>query len=177
MLESTYTYTARSAAHPEKVVTFTLYDHSMSVGLGAPLEHIERAVVSESDETEIETEAGNEHEALSHAWLKPTAVSLLQRGTSPFNVADVDAKIDNDGLRVTAWTRTRGLRLAPVVFSWDEVDNPEGAEAFAREIKRRKRSAKYPGRFPGLLDYWASWFSMGLLLLALLFWPRRETKG
>jgi hypothetical protein len=36
MLENTYTYTARSADHPERVVTFTLYDHSMSVELGAP---------------------------------------------------------------------------------------------------------------------------------------------
>jgi hypothetical protein len=176
-MENTYTYTARSAAYPEKVVTFTLYDHSMSVELGVPLEHIERAVVSEGDETEIEAEAGIEHEALSHAWLKPTAVSLLQRGTRPFSVADVDARTDNDGLRVTAWARTKGLRLAPVTFSWDEVDNPEGAEAFARELKRRKGAAAYPGRFPGLLDYWASWFSMGLLLLVLLLWPRRETKG
>jgi hypothetical protein len=148
----------------------------MSVELGAPLEQLERAVVSESDETEVETEAGIEHEALSHAWLKPTAVSLLQRGTRPFSVADVDARTDKDGLRVTAWARTKGLRLAPVIFSWDEVDNSEGAEAFARELKSRKRSAKYPGRFPGLLDYWASWFSMGLLLLVLLLWPRRETK-
>ena len=176
-MENTYTYTARSAAHPEKVVTFTLYDHSMSVELGVPLEHIERAVVSESDETEIETEAGIEHEAFSHAWLKPMAVSLMQRSTRPFNVADIDAKAEDEGLRVTAWVRTGGLRFAPITFSWERVDNPKGAGAFVEELRKRKGTAAYPGRFPGLMDYWVSWFSMGLLLLALLLWPRRETKG
>jgi len=40
-MENTYTYTARSIEDPEQVVTFTLQDHRMSVGLGAPLEQIE----------------------------------------------------------------------------------------------------------------------------------------
>ena len=40
-MESTYTYTARNAEDIREVVTFTLYDHHMSVGLGAPIENIE----------------------------------------------------------------------------------------------------------------------------------------
>ena len=40
-MENTYTYTARNIEDPEQVVTLTLQDHHMSVGLGAPLEQIE----------------------------------------------------------------------------------------------------------------------------------------
>jgi hypothetical protein len=135
-LENTYTYTARSTDHPERVVTFTLYDHSMSVEVGAPLGHIERALQPETGEIQAEVEA--EHEALSHAWLKPMAVSLLQRGTRPFNVADIDAKAEDEGLRATAWVKTGGLRFAPITFSWERVDNPKGAGAFVEELRKRK---------------------------------------
>jgi hypothetical protein len=136
MLENTYTYTARSADHPERVVTFTLYDHGMSVEVGAPLEHIARALQPETGEIKAEVEA--EHEALSHAWLKPMAVSLRQQGTRPFNVADIDAKAEDEGLRVTAWVRTGGLRFAPITFFWERVDNPKGAGTFVEELRKRK---------------------------------------
>jgi len=171
-MENTFTYTARSALFPEKVVTFTLYDHHVSVAVGAPLEQVERALTGAEGE-EAEAEAEVEETAQPAYALKPMGVSLLQKGTHPFSVADVDAQAGDGGLAVTTWVRAKGLRLMPLRFAWDEVDNPEGAERFAQEVRARKRGASYPGRFAGVMDYWASWLLLGGLVMAL-FWPRKR---
>ena len=163
MKENTYTYTARSAVNPSKVVTFTLHDHHMSIEPGAPLEHVERALGVEEDETKAEPEARIQ------PWVKPVAVSAMERVARPFNIADVDVNAQDDRLQVTSWVRTTGLRLAPVVFLMEHVDNPEAAHAFAKEVKERKASAAHPGLFRGLLDYWASWLFAGLMVGALLW--------
>lgn len=184
-MENTYTYTARSALAPEKVVTFTLYDHHMAVDVGAPLEHVERALrdVGEETEAETEAEAGPEvqEEAKRAYALKPTAVSLMERGGRPFNIADVYAQAKEDALIVTAWVRAKGLRLLPVRFAWEQVDNPQAAQAFSQEVRVRSQETSPPGRFRGVMDYWASWLLLGILFLAL-FWPRggrenQETEG
>jgi len=171
MMKKTYTYTARNADEPAQVVTFTLYDHSMSVELGAPLEHIERALQSVSEEIE------EEKEARVYAWLKPVVVSLLERGTRPFDIVDVDASVKDGGLRITAWGRSGGLRVAPVTFAMERVDNPAAAQAFVEELNRRKASAARPGKFSGPLDYWVTWFLTGFLAAALLVgWLRKRDK-
>jgi hypothetical protein len=170
-MENTYTYTARSALAPEKVVTFTLYDHRVSVDLAAPLEQIEEALAGEEPEQEPDSEA--QQETQSYYALKPTVVSLLERGTRPFDIADVRAQAENGGLAVTAWVRAKGLRLVPVRFAWEQVDNPEGARAFAKEVRARRRGAAHPGSFAGLMDYWVSWLLFGMLVL-FLFWPQRQ---
>jgi hypothetical protein len=59
-MENTFTYTARSAYAPEKVVTFTLYDNSMSVELGVPLEHLERALAGRKEAEKAEADGGDE---------------------------------------------------------------------------------------------------------------------
>ena len=64
-MENTYTYTARSIEYPEQVVTFTLQDHHMSVGVGAPLEQIE-TVLQQADAGE---EVGQGSQA--KLWLRP----------------------------------------------------------------------------------------------------------
>jgi hypothetical protein len=76
-------------------------------------------------------------------------------------------------LQVKTWVRAKGLRLAPIGFAWDQVDNPQGAKAFVKEVRARRRATSHPGRFSGLMDYWISWLLLGALVLAL-FWPRRE---
>jgi hypothetical protein len=183
-MENTFTFTARSAYAPEKVVTFTLFDESMSVELGVPLEHLERALAGreEAEETEeameaepAEVQEEDEAPAAMSAYyaLKPVAVSLMERGGQPFSMADVSARAEDGGLDVTAWVRAKGLRLAPVRFAWDQVDNPDGAKAFAREVRARNRVTSRPGRFDGIMDYWISWLAFGALILAL-FWPRKR---
>lgn len=169
MLENTYTYTARSADNPEQVVTFTLHDHSLSVGVGVPLEHVERALGPEEGEGEAEAE----HHI--QPWLKPMAVSLIERGTRPFNVADVNARAEDEWLHVRAWFRAGGLRLAPITLIAGRVDNPEAARAFVQELNERKAPAAGLARVLGILDYWATWFLAGFLLVFLLeSWRRRK---
>jgi hypothetical protein len=61
-------------------------------------------------------------------------------------------------------------------FAWDQVDNPEGAKAFVRQVRARHEAASRPGPFAGIMDYWLSWLAFGALLLAL-FWPRKRRHG
>jgi len=161
-MENTYTYTARSADDPEKVVTFTLYDHHLIVDVGAPIEHVERALQARQAEEE------EEEDYQVQPWLKPVAVSAIERSTRPFNAADVYADTDNGKLSVTAWVRAGRLRLAPVVFNVENVDNLDAAEAFVDELEKRKTSIDRPSPFPGVLDYWASWFAGGFSIAAIL---------
>jgi hypothetical protein len=164
-MEDTYTYIARSADDPARVATFTLHNHSMSVGIGAPLEHVERALQSAGGEAE--------GEARPRFWLKPLAVSLPERGTGAFRVADVNAGAEGDWLQVTAWFRAGGLRLAPVTLIKGRVDNPEAALALVEELSRRKAAGAGPLKFLEVLDYWATWFLAGFLLIGLLeVWRR-----
>jgi hypothetical protein len=166
-MENTYTYTARSADNPERVVTFTFFDRNLVVDVGALIEHVERALQAGQAEAEEEYHV--------QTWVKPMAISAIERGTHPFDVADVYAGSDNGGLSVTAWVRAGGLRLAPVVFNMEHVDNPGAAEAFVEELEKRKASVDRPGRFPGVLDYWVSWFVGGFSVTAVLAaWLHRK---
>jgi hypothetical protein len=99
----------------------------------------------------------------SQAWLKPLVTLLLERGTRPFHVADVDASAENGSLRVAAWNRSGGLRLAPIIFAFGKIDNPVAAKAFAKELNRRKQAAAHSGNFPrdvelllGQVGYWSA---------------------
>jgi hypothetical protein len=152
----------------------------MSVEVGGLMEHVGRALRSHEDggeeaeaqEAQEELEAAEASQRnLALAIVKPTAVSLLEMGTRPFHVRDVAADCDGDSFQVRTWVRVKGLRAAPIQFSWESVDNPEGAQAFVEELGRRQRATTYPGRFPGPMDYWISWFLIGVLAL-VLFWPR-----
>jgi len=170
-MEKTYTYTARSAVNSAKTVTFTLHDHSMSVELGVPLEQIERALKSVADEST------DEQERDLQTWLRPVALALLQQGMRPFHVGDVKAVLEGENLRVTAWGRPGGLRLAPFVVAMERVDNTDGAQAFVDELGRRKSEVAQPALLPGPFDYWAGWFLAGFsvaLLTARWLWKRRQ---
>jgi hypothetical protein len=169
MMENTYTYTARNADNPDQVVTFTLHDHALSVGIGVPLEHVERAIRAKTAETEAESEYP------VRPWLRPMAISMVERATRPFDVDDVDARSVDDWLQVRAWFRTGGLRLMPITLIKGRVDNPEAAQAFIQELDERKASARGLARFLDVLDYWATWFIAGFLMVVFLeTWRRRR---
>ena len=172
-MAETYTYTARSAENPERVVTFTLRDSRMSVGVGAPLEQIERAVQLDREEEKPEegggTVSGAERPKL---WLRPLAVSLVQRGTRPVHVDDVVAKLTEDWLQVRAWIRAGGLRLIPITLIDGRVDNLVAAQDFVEEVQERKTTAGFS--VFALLDYWGTWLLAGLFVLTMLQRWRRK---
>ncbi|MCL7454272.1 MAG: hypothetical protein M8467_14625 [Anaerolineae bacterium] len=167
-MEDTYTYTARSIEYPERAVTFTLHDHHMSVEMAAPVEQVERMLAAREGEEE------GEFEDESKVWLKPLAVSLLERGVGPFRLEDVYPLADEDRLRVKAWYRAGGLGLLPVTLLDGRVDNPDAAEAFVAEIGRRKEEFTGATGFLSIMDYWITWFAAGFLFFGLLSMWRRK---
>ena len=181
-MTKTYTYTARSAENPERVVTFTLRDSRMSVGVGAPLEQIETAIqIGRGGEApeEGEGEAGAEAEVMEaerpKLWLRPVALSLIERGTRPVHVDDVVAKLTDDWLQVRAWIRTGGLRLIPIALIDGRVDNPVAAQDFVEEVRELKTDAGW--RAFGLFDYWATWIVAGIVaLVSFQQWRRKGSE-
>ncbi len=168
-MQNTYTYTARNADHPEKVVTFTLHDHQMSVGVGAPLEQIEAAVARMT--------GGEEEEPSEEAqlWLKPLAIALVERGTGPFDIADIDAEVEDDVFTIRGWVRVAGLRGGAITLMAGRVDNPIAARAFVDELHVRKDELAGPV-LP--FDYWLTWFGMFTsLVLFFVFWRRRAARA
>ena len=172
-MENTYTYTARNIENPEQVVTFTLQDHHMSVGMGAPLEQIETVLQEVDSGKEATGEAGQGAQA--KLWLRPLAVSLLERSVGPFRVVDVNATAEDDWLRVSAWYRAGGLALAPITLVDGRVDNPQAAQAFVEELEERKSEVSGALGLLNVLDYWFTWL-LGAALMFGLFqaWRRRS---
>jgi hypothetical protein len=166
-MENTYTFTARSASDPRKVVTLTLHGTWMSVGMGPALEQFERA--ADTDEQE-------QRSLPTRLWLRPMALSLLERTRGPFPVGDVFASVDGDNLTLKAWFRAGGLRSFPVTLVDGPVDNDEAAHAFVEELKIRKSDEETAFGFLELLDYWATWIlGIGAIVGALAIWRRRQS--
>lgn len=168
MKETTFTYTARSAFDRSKMAMFTLHNGSVSIALGNTL--IEQ-VGEAYDTTAVEDESSD-----ITTWVKPAATGALQKLLKPVALADFDAEMSNETLQATAWIRAGGLRLAPVMMTWQQVDNPKGAQAFVTELKERKKSIQEQKTLPTLLDYWVSWIAIGLMTIALplLFIKKRQ---
>jgi hypothetical protein len=171
----TYTYTARSAENPERVVTFTLRDSRMSVGVGAPLEQVERAVElgREEEKPEAEGEGAEARETeRPKLWLRPLAISLIERGTRPVHVDDVVTNLVDDWLQVRAWIRAGGLRLLPITLIDGRIDNLAAAQDFVEEVRERKTTMGF--NVFALLDYWGTWILAGLFALIMLQKWRRK---
>lgn len=159
MKENTFTFTARSGSNPDKSATFTLNNGSVSVELGNVLvEQISKAYDSFSDEEAVQRVG---------SWFKPAATGTLQKMIEPISLADFDAEMSGDALQTTAWIRAGGLRLAPVMMTWQDVDNPQGAQAFVDELQDRKEVMENVETIPDPFDYWISWFVLGLAAFAL----------
>jgi len=173
MKEDTFTYTARSIDDPNKMAMFTLHNGSVSVDLGSTLmEQASEAYDATTDE---------ESDKRLATWIKPAATGALQKLVKPIPLSDFDAEMSGDMLQATAWIRAGGLRLAPVMMTWQAVDNPDGAQAFVNELRERKESIQDEQQtYPDPLDYWASWIIIGLMAIALpiLFvkqWRKRQS--
>jgi hypothetical protein len=176
-MSETYTYTARSPEHPEQTLTFTLRNEHLSVDLSAPVEQVERlwqARRGEEEGAEAGPEAQSGAEVEGGLWIKPLAVSLLERGVGPFHVSDVGAVAREDHLRIRAWYRAGGLGLVPITLINSRIDNPEAAHAFVDEIARRKEEASALGGPLALLDYWVTWLAAIVALFVLFnFWRNK----
>ena len=173
MMQDTYTYIARSAEDPSKVAIFTLYDHSMTIEPGATVEAIEKAAEMVTGE---EMEVAPRPRTRRLPWLMPVVAWLLGRGAHAFQVEDTRVKAQDGGLTVTAWLRAGGLRLLPITFYWEHVDNREMARAFAEELQQRKMMTVRPTIMRGPLDLWATWVGVGLTLaVGMYLLLRRES--
>jgi hypothetical protein len=154
----------------------------MSVGVGAPLEQVERAIQigrggegPEEEDVEEGTPVEVEEPQKPKLWLRPVAVSLIERGTRPIHVDDVVATVTEDWLQVRAWIRTGGLRLFPITLIDGRVDNPVAARDFVEEIAERKTVTGF-NPFE-LFDYWATWIVASFVgLLMFQKWRRRGSQ-
>ena len=166
-MAETYTYTARNAEYPDKVITFTLYNGHMRVNLTGVLEDLGEITAAEDKQAEarrrLKTQA------------QPTTLKVIENITGPLHVTDAKASLsDDEHLRVTAWKRMAGLRFAPIMINAGRIDNPEAAEAFVEELDRRSETTEPVNRFVGPLDYWLGWIGVLFGVFLLLRWPKRE---
>lgn len=155
----TYTYTARNADDPDKVVTFTLDDERMRVNLTDLIDETQNVIISESKPKELINQAKSK--------VKPALVNFKEKVSGPVHISDVNARLKEDKFLVRIWPRVAGLRLAPVRFDMGQVDNEDAAEAFVDELEYRKETEPAAKKFFGPFDYWIGW--AGLMLLAGLF--------
>jgi hypothetical protein len=170
---NTFTFTARSAEDPDKTATYTLHDGHVSIAFGqAFLEQVESA---------FEAIADDESESVLAKLIKPAATGSMQQVMRPIPLEDFDASTGGDNLHTVAWIRARGLRLAPILMRWQQVDNPPAARAFVEELQARKESLDIRDGWRAPADYWITWVVGGLLIVVMpligLRWLRsRETQ-
>jgi hypothetical protein len=159
----TYTFTARDAQVPEKVVTFTLYGDHLRVNFTGLVEKIGK--ISQSDEKPKEAGRQIATEA------QPATLKLAQQISGPVHIGDVHAELDGEDFKLHAWQRLAGLKLAPLWVNVEHVDNIDAAKAFISELEDRKDEAEHPGRFFGPLDFWAGWAGLLIGIAVLFRWP------
>lgn len=162
-MKDTYTFTARNAENPEKVVTFTLYGNHLRVNFTGLVEKTGKVIQSD----EKPKEAGRQIAAEA----QPAALKMAQKVSGPIHINDLRVKLDGDKFKLRAWQRLGGLRLIPLWVNIEHVDNIDAAKAFVGELRNRKEAAQHPGRFFGPLDFWAGWAGLLLGIAVLFRWP------
>lgn len=165
-MTETYTYTARNADDPDRMVTFTLANGHVHLNLSGVMEQVSK--ISAADEK------GAEAREQLQKQMQPAAMKVAETLSGPIEVGDVEAHLDGERLKLWAWQRVGGLRLAPMAVKIGRVDNVEAAEAFVEELDERKTSAAHAGKFFGPLDYWLGWAALLVAVIALLRWPGRR---
>jgi hypothetical protein len=99
----------------------------------------------------------------------------MEELAGPVHISDVKGTVvGEDQLKLTIWKRMGGLRAAPVLFQFENVDKPEAAQAFISELEERKAAADHLGTFFGPLDYWLGWIGLAVVFILLWRWPRRD---
>lgn len=164
---NTYTYTARNAYDPDKVVTFTLVDHHMQVSFSELAEKVAKVAASEDKQEEIKQQLQSQ--------VEPLKMKVMEQIGGPYHLGDISADLEDDHLKLKGWNRVLGMRLTPYAIEIGRVDNPDAAEAFVNELQRRKETAPDAGPFVGPLDYWMGWAAIIMLLVVLFRWPRRKS--
>jgi len=164
MKQNTYTYTARNAEDPDKVVTFTLFDDRMRINLTGLMDQAQEVVSSNGKSDELK------HKAKLQA--KPVLLKIKERISGPVHISDVNANLEEEQLQVKLWPRVAGLRLAPVNIDMGQVDNEDAAEAFVNELDERKEIEKDKRKFLGPLDYWIGWAGLLFLVGILIRRPK-----
>ena len=167
--QDTYTYTARSADDPSKVVTFTLLNGHMRVNMTDILD--QASTIAGSEETPEELKRQLSVQA------KPVLTKLFENISGPVQINDVNASIQENRLKVTLWQRVSGLRLAPVLFNMGAVDNKEASQAFVEELNTRKSKAPDAGRFSGPMDYWLGWIGVLVFMGIVLRWITKRNES
>ena len=164
---TTYTYTARNAEDPGKVLTFTLQGDYLKVNLTGLADNVSQLLEEEGDTEEIIKQLTSQ--------AKPTSLKVLEEVSGPLHVSDVKGQLTGqtgEELKIKAWKRIGGLRAAPLILKMGRVDNPRAAEDFLAELQSRKESSSRISKFFGPLDYWLGW--IGLIGLVLFFIRREE---
>ena len=165
-MQDTYTYTARSARDPDRVVTFTLANGHMMLNLTGVMEQVSEVLTAEEKAATVKEQVKKQ--------VKPSVMKGLEQLSGPVHIRDVAADLKDEKLVVRAWQRAGGLRLAPMVIGIDRVDNVEAARAFVQELDARQETAESAGKFAGPLDYWFGWAALVLALIVLLRWPGKQ---
>ncbi|MBN1666747.1 MAG: hypothetical protein JW862_06650 [Anaerolineales bacterium] len=168
-MPNTYTYTARDAENPDRIITFTLVDDMLRVNLTGLVEQVGSVVLAEEKVSEAASQVKSQ--------LAPATMKLVEYFSGPIHVNDLSVELNEARLVVTAWKRAAGLRLAPVVLIMNQVDNQDAAQAFAKQVSKRQEAAEDIGVLAGPLDYWLGWLGLALAIFVLLRWPRREHSG
>ncbi len=159
----TYTYTARNANDPDRVVTFTLDDEYLKVNLTDWMDQASTILQSEEKPSEIKEQIKKQ--------AAPSAAKLMETIAGKVHVSDVRANLDDAHLTVTLWQRAGGLRLSPMRLNMGNVDNVDAAESFLNEIEIRKQETQHTSKFFGPLDYWFGWAALIFVVALLLRWP------
>jgi hypothetical protein len=165
----TYTYTARNAYDPAKVVTFTLYNNHLRVNLTGILDQAEIVAEAEQKGAEVRNQISTQ--------VKPAVMKMIENFSGPTHISDVSASLDDEKLKVILWQRAGGLRLAPIQFNMNKVDNAEAAEAFIDELDHRKNNMSSSGKLWGPLDYWVGWAGILIMTGFLIRGLRRRTRA
>lgn len=91
-MKDTYTFTARNAENPEKVVTFTLYGDHLQVNFTGLMEKTGK--VFQSDEKP--KEAGRQIAAEA----QPAALKMAQKVSGPIHINDLSVNLDGDEFKL-----------------------------------------------------------------------------
>lgn len=165
-MTKTYTFTARDGTNPERTLTLTLYPEFVRINLTGLWDQLGIIAQAEDKPGEAKNQIQKQ--------IQPAALKLLESISGPVHIKDFNASLDGDQFTIQIWQRARGLRLAPINLTIQTVDNLDAAEAFLEELAQRQEEASRAARFPGILDYWATWVSVLLGFIALFFWPQKR---
>jgi len=170
-MTETYTFTARHALDPEKIITLTLRGEFLQINLTGMLENIGGFLGEESRGEALKSQVKKQ--------ARPTMLKVMEEISGPIHISDVKGKVvgrDADKLKITLWKRVGGLRAAPIQLNFGKVDNPQAAKAFIEQLDKRREEADHVGPFWGPLDYWLGWFVMVFAVIILWKWPPRKGK-